>query len=48
MPPEVNLIGDGRSVSTATKRDVETDLLHLMEIQRCKQMSDGRYYVGAN
>lgn len=28
------------------KRDAETDLLHMMEIQRRKKMDDGLYYVG--
>ena len=28
------------------KRDAETDLLHMLEIQRRKQMDDGKFYVG--
>jgi hypothetical protein len=46
-PPIEDLIAAGWPIGVdRDKRDAETDLLHMMEIQRRRRMDDGHCYVG--
>jgi hypothetical protein len=49
MPPVEDLLAAGWPIGVdRDKRDAETDLLHMLEIQRRRQASDGKYYVGGH
>lgn len=46
-PPVEDLLAAGWPISVdRDKRDAETDLLHMLEIQRRRPASDGKYYIG--
>lgn len=47
MPAADDLVSSGWPIGIDPgSRDVELDLLHLIELQRRKVMDDGKYYVG--
>lgn len=48
-PPVEDLLTAGWQIGVdRDKRDAETDLLHMLEIQRRRPASDGKYYIGVH
>ncbi|MCS3896109.1 hypothetical protein M2171_005242 [Bradyrhizobium japonicum USDA 38] len=48
-PPVEDLLAAGWPIGVdRDKRDAKADLLHMLEIQRRREASDGKYYIGGH